>query len=90
MAMDWKPIETAPRTGEDVLLWSPSCRLWSGDIQRGHATVGRWVDLEEGPGWQYSHASNSSLLSEIWPPPTHWAELPAQIPRDQDLLWTPG
>ena len=59
--MIWKPIETAPKEGQHLLLWRNDicfCGYYSGF--RG----GSWIVNAEG-------------LPVIEPPPTHWRDLPA-------------
>ena len=61
--MDWQPIETAPKDGTSVLLWSVEIRepvigCWS----TAHATIREWwVDSWGPPGFD---------------DPTHWMPLP--------------
>ena len=62
---EWQPIETAPKDGEDLLLW------WEEDVAIGcwwlfHPNVHppRWVDSREDAGVTHD------------PEPTHWMPLP--------------
>lgn len=60
----WQPIESAPKSGETLLLWE------SGDPECGHWSTSVWVT--KGGAW-ISYESRSDTL-EI--EPTHWMPLP--------------
>lgn len=60
----WQPIETAPKVGEDVLLWVS-----------GIPMVAYWLSqMCETPGWHISDGHKSHLLAAGTP--THWMPLP--------------
>lgn len=64
--MSWQPIETAPRDGTEVDLWSPGC--------------GRTVDSEWKEGrWRYWGPNEFGNNDWCWLkyPPTHWMPIPA-------------
>lgn len=68
---DWQPIETAPKDGTCILVWSaePGYECvelvsWAEDEPFGTAKT--WATQSEGPG--YSHEVESV---------THWMPLPA-------------
>lgn len=66
--MEWQPIETAPKDGTRVLVWSPQmgCSYvasWAVSEPFGHEPT--WSTDSEGPGYS----------SEI-PDCTHWMPLP--------------
>jgi hypothetical protein len=60
--MTWKPIETAPKNGIDLLLYQfEPCTFAPGHcIYIGFHLIGKWTDSE---GFEYN--------------PTHWMELPS-------------
>lgn len=66
----WQPIDTAPRDGRDVLVWSPD---YYGNPVRASwcATVGAWESdvgmMEDGPG----------IMADECAGPTAWRPLPA-------------
>jgi hypothetical protein len=71
MSDDWQPIETAPKDGRQVLLFSP------GSIPE--VVVGKWETYEGDPGeawWAYAETALSDLFGEVDPEPSHWMPLP--------------
>lgn len=73
--MDWQPIETAPKDGSNILLWT----VWDGDeispepfseVQLGHWSEGN--DLPEG----HVFHRHSEWITERIGEPTHWMPLP--------------
>ena len=60
--MTWQPVETAPKDGTDLWLFSPH-----DDPQQ---FVGRWIEDEGRVMWQY--ADDPWALG---PEPTHWMPL---------------
>jgi hypothetical protein len=65
----WRPIETAPRDGTEVYLWSPD----AGD--GGEAFTGYWQDCEDYPGggaWWSRPTDPFNIDSD----PTRWRPLP--------------
>lgn len=89
--IEWKPIETAPRDGTDILIyvniasvpvvhiaWYRSKTEWE---QSGQYTGG-WDSLEEWEGWwSYIRTSGSQDKLEGFEAPTHWMPLP-EPPHD--------
>jgi hypothetical protein len=63
---EWRPIETAPRNGDDVLLYRRD--EWGDrDILVG------WLGSDD--LWRYNAPLNDPE-AEITPRPTHWQPLP--------------
>lgn len=61
---DWRPIDSAPRDGNEILLWDPDRAVDS------RMQIGLWNDIWETPGWQ------SCMENEALTRPTHWMPLP--------------
>jgi hypothetical protein len=61
-AKAWRPIETAPRDGTEVLMWWP---YWSKHPERGAFKSGRWETM----------AALSAMDDDIGP--THWLPIPS-------------
>ena len=68
---EWKPIETAPKDGTDVIL------LWKGSVEFG------WYNVQRNPKfgeWSFyfsgSAAYSASNRDPNCPNPTHWMPLP--------------
>ena len=59
----WRPIGTAPRDGQAVLIWCPN--EYEGN---GGPHVAAYMDWPDHPGW-YSHVSAQHS-------PSHWMPLP--------------
>ena len=64
--MDWQPIETAPKDGTKVLVWSNS-NVWN---EPDVAYWGRSNPLNQ-PAWAGGHCRVSHIDQ-----PTHWMPLP--------------
>jgi hypothetical protein len=64
---DWQPIETAPKDGSVIDLWT-SCgeRVPDAKWTRHMGWVIWGTDSFESPGWE-----------RVFPSPTHWMPLPA-------------
>jgi hypothetical protein len=63
--MSWYPIETAPKDGSHIWLYTPL----------DHQAVGYWLSCEEWGGWMFA----DELLADVKPDgmgPTHWMPLP--------------
>jgi hypothetical protein len=75
--MDWQPIETAPKDGTLVLVFSP------GDFQT--TTVASYTDAARRPCWTAEgpdgRACDSAGDWQTLLDPTHWMPLPAS-PQD--------
>lgn len=61
---EWKPMETAPRDGSDILAYSP--------FGHGHLVVA--FDDKAKPGWPWHTADGPSYALTTF---THWMPLPA-------------
>ena len=74
-AHEWRPIETAPKDGTHVLIWSkPWALCWHGYWQ--HEKPPGWPSyLEWFPHWTRTNFCDPKLL------PTHWMSLP-DPPKD--------
>ena len=69
--MTWQPIETAPKDGTVILLYSPE--KWDSDGM----WIGWWFDEGDSRehGW-YDSESASHKASFLNGEPTHWHPLP--------------
>lgn len=70
--MDWKPIESAPKGGEMILLWLPKQQR----IRR--VMVGFW----RGPFGRFGYFGNMGIVDEKLNQPTRWMPLPSP-PMDE-------
>lgn len=74
----WRPIETAPKDGADVLLYVPGDSLFP---TAGHYDTREYFEREyDDPeymeeGWRWSYGYPSDLHEEVLQP-THWMPLP--------------
>lgn len=82
-AIDWQPIETAPKDGTMVLVyftvagtsvvhlaWYNSAEEWV----RSGAKFDGWNTIEEWEGWwSYTRGSVTQEKLDEWQTPTHWA-----------------
>ena len=76
----WKPIETAPKDGEEVLVGVDVATVW---ITRAAAWCNGelWEDQgfscrDEASGWwSYCNSVGQEKLEGLYQP-THWAEMP--------------
>ena len=82
-AIDWQPIETAPKDGTMVLVyftvagtsvvhlaWYNSAEEWV----RSGAKFDGWNTIEEWEGWwSYTRGSVTQEKLDEWQKPTHWA-----------------
>lgn len=68
MANDWQPIETAPKDGEWVLLFSP-------DSIEPQSFVGQWRDDDNpwGGSWWSDYPDAAYPIDSD---PSHWMPLP--------------
>jgi len=60
----WRPIHTAPKTGEDIIIGFDCASVWI-------IHIAYWDEDE--PGW-WSHVTNSVGQENV--EPTHWMALP--------------
>lgn len=63
----WRPIETAPKTGERILLAAD----WTDKLKVKQVAYGHWYKL--GPYWAYDGYQFGNPECQ----PTHWMPLPA-------------
>jgi len=63
--MEWQPIETAPKDGDDILV------LWS-DPGAGCLVVS-WEDKPRQPGWNWATLDGLSYHADAF---SHWMPLP--------------
>lgn len=64
----WQPIETAPKDGTWVLLFSP-------DAEPDTPFIGQWRDVEDYPdggAWWENNGSSYCIDAD----PSHWQPLP--------------
>lgn len=73
--MNWKPIESAPKDGTEILLYYPN--------EENAITSGWWYEEYEGDEYKYGYWKVASLPShgcgccaDNNSEPTHWMELP--------------
>ncbi len=70
--MDWQPIETAPRDGTPVLVFSPHVPL----SDPTNVAVGKFETYGEVSWWAYCESVLADITGQIEPEPTHWMPLP--------------
>lgn len=74
-AMQWRPIDTAPKDGTDVLVMYMHI-----DTQVVHNAfwIGEEFDDPRDIGWwSYEHSEVSRIKLDEWMTPTYWMPLPA-------------
>ncbi len=75
--MEWLPIETAPKDGTEVDLWTV---FKDGDGER--VTNAKWVD-GPWPGWRAQEWDHGGMgWDPIWGEATHWMPLPKPPVRE--------
>jgi len=89
-ALEWKPIETAPRDGSDIILYCPqgdgnpgstyrvTVGRWEedyGGVQEFRDIDGNWIGQKEDEGF-VGWLSWDGGFSEDTMMPTHWMPLP--------------
>ena len=87
-AMEWKPIETAPKDGTEILLYAPGvgapmlCRwcapveiLTTDEINAVSKQFGGEEEWEHDSGWYYADFVHGGLLTNDGTP-TKWTPLP--------------
>ncbi len=79
----WRPIETAPRDGTDVIVMYVHIET---QIVHNAFFISEADDCEpEDVGWwTYTHSEVSRELLNDWRTPTHWMPLPASQPGAQE------
>ena len=79
MASSWKPIDTAPRDGTNVILGWDFAGVWlvrNGWWDDGCSACGDCPCDEDDIGWwSYRHSVTQELLNG-YDEPTHWLPLP--------------
>lgn len=90
---EWRPIRTAPKKGEEVLLYCPAgCKSSSrAEGMAGKIVVGTWRGRSYGPGgyWicdvtenDFGYYEGDFSQSAIEIKPTHWMPLPLEPVRE--------
>lgn len=78
--MDWRPINTAPKDGTPVLVYSP----YEVQSEPTNIIVARYERHGPHEWWGYCESLIADAHGQIEPEPTHWMPLPK--PPD----WHPG
>lgn len=76
-AQEWRPIETAPKDGTEIIVGCDVASVW---ITRGARWVadGEWPDDKDGDyegWWSYSSSVSQERLYGLWAP-TYWIPMP--------------
>ena len=81
-ANGWRPIETAPKDGREVIVGVDIASVW---ITRGAFYVAPGErDTPDSVGWwSYKHSVTQQKLEGIYEP-THWLPMP-ETPSDREL-----
>lgn len=74
---EWRPIETAPKDGTAVLVFSP----YEDRTDPTNVVVAKYKEAfsktpNVGGWWEYCEKLISDVQGEVEPPPTHWMPLP--------------
>lgn len=67
----WHPIETAPKDGTPVLVFSPGP---SGDPT--NVIVAKFDTWGDAAWWSFCESVLADIAGQIEPEPTHWMPLP--------------
>lgn len=72
--MDWQPIETAPKTGQTILLCVAGAAL---------PAIGQWIETPRGGKWVAADVEDFESMDDFAEyvsahdfPATHWLALP--------------
>jgi len=81
---EWKPIETAPKDGTDIILGAPA-QEYQGNPTEPRSTIGHWATDEECQVYA-GDVGECEYVEPYWVswdggfaaenPPTHWMPLP--------------
>lgn len=69
---EWQPIETAPKDGTPILVFSP----YEKRDEPTNIIVARYGTANGEEFWDYCEEMLSNVSGEIDPSPTHWMPLP--------------
>lgn len=78
---EWRPIETAPKDGTDILLFGGrmiAVGYWTEECEMGG------VDSPREPGWQIYKVDEDPYYSRDFNEATHWQPLPPPPAGTQD------
>lgn len=73
--MEWRPIETAPKDGTDVLVMYMHIQTQC-VFNAFYACEEDGWDASEAGWWSYEHSEVGRIKLEDWMTPTHWMPLP--------------
>ena len=76
LANEWQPIETAPKDGTEVLVYTDVATVPVVHIARWEDGRDGYPDSFEQGWWSYTEHSVTQTLLEDWKQPTHWMPLP--------------
>lgn len=68
----WQPIETAPRDGTPILVYSPG----HDQSDPTNIIVAKFEDYEGETWWAFCENVLADIAGQVDPEPTHWMPLP--------------
>jgi hypothetical protein len=74
---EWKPIETAPKDGSEVLVMY--MHIETQIVHNAFYALTDWDDIDIG-WWSYDKSEVSRIKLDDWMEPTHWMPLPKEKP----------